>query len=497
MKIVKEIVIFVTLLTLPQTLAIMRNAEQDLIDYLFANYSKQARPVILPSISVNATFGIELVQLIKVDDRNQFVTTKMWVRQKWTNMLLKWDPKKFDNLTTVQVEGHLVWSPDIVLYNNADDSFTGGTIKYKTRISLHSDGTHVWLAPATFTSTCDIDIRYFPFDKQECKMKFGSWTFDKAGISLSKDIRPLITSQYVNSSEWDIVGTKNIINSVKYKCCKEPFMDVTFTLILLRKPLYYVFNVITPCLVLVTTILFGFFLPPESGERISLTITILLAVAVFLQLVSDALPRNSDNIPVLAIFYMVVMAESAFSLVTTCVVLIIHYRSDEKGTTPMPEWVKDLFLRKLAKYLGIRVTCNLEDGHFQDEVFHYDNKLTNINGSLNKSSNMENGDHKNQDNNGFYSNEFERRQSVELMMTERMKMRNGDGDETEENTLDGILNEVKMITSTIRHKQQREDTQEQWRILAKVLDRIFFWLFLLTVFLSAICILVPVYRIHH
>jgi len=40
------------------------------------------------------------------------------------------------------------------------------------------DGGVVWMPPAIFRSTCPIDIRYFPFDVQICKMKFGSWTYD-------------------------------------------------------------------------------------------------------------------------------------------------------------------------------------------------------------------------------------------------------------------------------------------------------------------------------
>ena len=29
-----------------------------------------------------------------------------------------------------------------------------------------------------FKSTCQIDITWFPFDDQDCEMKFGSWTYN-------------------------------------------------------------------------------------------------------------------------------------------------------------------------------------------------------------------------------------------------------------------------------------------------------------------------------
>ena len=51
------------------------------------------------------------------------------------------------------------------------------------------DGTVTWIPPAIFRSTCPIDIRYYPFDIQICKMKFGSWTYDgfKLDINFHND----------------------------------------------------------------------------------------------------------------------------------------------------------------------------------------------------------------------------------------------------------------------------------------------------------------------
>lgn len=46
-------------------------------------------------------------------------------------------------------------------------------------------------------------------------------------------------------------------------------------------------------------VLLSFILPPESGERIGLGITVLMAMAIFQELTSNKLPADSQYIPLL------------------------------------------------------------------------------------------------------------------------------------------------------------------------------------------------------
>jgi nicotinic acetylcholine receptor len=59
-------------------------------------------------------------------------------------------------------------------------------------------------------------------------------------------------------------------NALKYDCCPEQYIDVTFTVHIRRRTLFYGFNLIIPCVLISSMALLTFTLPPEAGEKISL-----------------------------------------------------------------------------------------------------------------------------------------------------------------------------------------------------------------------------------
>ena len=67
------------------------------------------------------------------------------------------------------------WCWDMACGFSADDKFDG---TYQTNVVVDHNGSCLYVPPGIFKSTCKIDITWFPFDEQSCKMKFGSWTYD-------------------------------------------------------------------------------------------------------------------------------------------------------------------------------------------------------------------------------------------------------------------------------------------------------------------------------
>lgn len=74
-------------------------------------------------------------------------------------------------------------------------------------------------------------------------------------------------------------------NELFYNCCPEPYIDITFVIIIRRRTLYYFFNLIVPCVLIASMAVLGFTLPPDSGEKLSLGNISLFTLFYFLSIV--------------------------------------------------------------------------------------------------------------------------------------------------------------------------------------------------------------------
>ncbi|XP_043551199.1 neuronal acetylcholine receptor subunit alpha-2 isoform X1 [Chiloscyllium plagiosum] len=324
-------------------------AEERLFKHLFTGYNRWSRPVTNASDAVIVNFGLSIAQLIDVDEKNQMMTTNVWLKQEWYDYKLTWDPAEFDNVTSIRVPSEMIWIPDIVLYNNADGEFA---VTHMTKAHLFSTGQVQWVPPAIYKSSCSIDVTFFPFDQQNCKMKFGSWTHDKSKIDLRSMGRNVDLKDYWESGEWAIVNTVGVYNSKKYDCCFEVYVDITYSFIIRRLPLFYTINLIIPCLLISCLTVLVFHLPSACGEKITLCISVLLSLTVFLLLITEIIPSTSLVIPLIGEYLLFTMIFVTLSIVITVFVLNIHHRSP--NTHKMPRWVKKVFLDFIPRWLFMK-----------------------------------------------------------------------------------------------------------------------------------------------
>ncbi|XP_063045980.1 neuronal acetylcholine receptor subunit alpha-3-like [Engraulis encrasicolus] len=323
--------------------------EDRLFRKLFKRYNQFIRPVENVSDPVTVEFEVSISQLVKVDEVNQIMETNLWLRHIWNDYKLRWVPIEFDGIESIRVPSNKIWRPDIVLYNNAVGDFL---VEDKTKALLKFDGTITWVPPAIFKSSCPMDITYFPFDYQNCSMKFGSWTYDKAKIDLVLIGSKVNLKDFWESGEWEIIDAPGYKHDIKYNCCEEIYPDITYSFYIRRLPLFYTINLIIPCLLISFLTVLVFYLPSDCGEKVTLCISVLLSLTVFLLVITETIPSTSLVIPLIGEYLLFTMIFVTLSIVITVFVLNVHYRTPTTHT--MPQWVRHVFLSVLPRVMLMR-----------------------------------------------------------------------------------------------------------------------------------------------
>uniref|UniRef100_A0A3Q2CKM5 Cholinergic receptor, nicotinic, alpha 4b n=1 Tax=Cyprinodon variegatus TaxID=28743 RepID=A0A3Q2CKM5_CYPVA len=324
------------------------HAEERLLQNLFAHYNKLSRPVQNTSDTVLVHFGLSIAQLIDVV-KLQYMMITYILLQEWNDYKLRWNPEEYENVTSIRIPSEIIWRPDIVLYNNADGDFA---VTHLTKAHLFYDGHIKWTPPAIYKSSCSIDVTFFPFDQQSCKMKFGSWTYDRAKIDLISMASDVDQMDYWESGEWVIVNAVGKYNTKKYECCAEIYADITYYFIIRRLPLFYTINLIIPCLLISCLTVLVFYLPSQCGEKITLCISVLLSLTVFLLLITEIIPSTSLVIPLIGEYLLFTMVFVTLSIIITVFVLNVHHRSPK--THGMPQWVRRVFLDLVPRFLFMK-----------------------------------------------------------------------------------------------------------------------------------------------
>ncbi|CAH1371175.1 unnamed protein product, partial [Tenebrio molitor] len=327
--------------------------EARLMRHLMTNYDAAVRPVENSSLPLTVIFGISLHHIIDVDEKNQILTTNCWITQAWIDHHLRWNSSEFAGIKVIRIPYTRVWRPDLILYNNADPQFQSSVIN--TNVIVSSSGEVLWLSHGIYRSSCDINVEYFPFDLQSCHMKWASWTYDGYQVELAKQTEEGDVSNYQANGEFDLISFSSVKHIEFYSCCPEPYPDITYTIKLKRRPLFYVFNLILPCILINGIALLVFYVPSESGEKVTLGISALLSMTVFLMTIRETLPPT-EKTPLISMYYGVSICLVSFASGLSVVTLNIYHRG-VRGSA-VPKIIRTVVLDKLAPLVFMRFETN-------------------------------------------------------------------------------------------------------------------------------------------
>ena len=312
---------------------------------LLEDYDKSAFPFV-PGQGLQVEFGLNIHRVVNVDVRNAMIDLMVWCRQAWV------DPRLVVNETNVPSvnfwidqgsgvagAGSQIWTPDLELWNLEESLSTSLTDAY-ARLTP-SKGHIFWSRPGHLKPVCKFKgLQHFPFDELECQFEIGSWSFDgsyiqpklmfNTGISIGGSVTAgesfaQFSLTYVRAEEIKTEGWNEGDGA---------WPVLLYTVTLRRAWSRYVRGYIVLQLLLNMASFCCFWLPPDTGVRMGLAITSLLAAVTSKMMVAATLP-SAETLTWYAKFSIVSELFTAMALIESAVVIYFH---NYKGDDLVPQW---------------------------------------------------------------------------------------------------------------------------------------------------------------
>ena len=314
-------------------------------------YIPQFRPVPDQADVLSVSLTLALYEIGGIDDKAQTLTTVGMLWCVWNDAGLTWDAASYGGIASLSgVSQSEIWVPDIIVDNGVNNVGQLEMLGYKEKkLRLHSDGTVQWDPSLKAVTTCAIDVSYYPFDSQLCSVRLttGSSIHDEVDLGVSQLSGDVDWANFQNDSTWRLERY-----TVTWGSSKHGKSVISYNVLLSRRPEWYLINIVFPVIFMSFTSPVVFLIPVAAGEKMGTSITVLLAFAVYLTIISDSLPETSITTSVLNHHLNVMLLLCVVSFLLSAFVIRLHHTDTDRKKQPVGRnW------RKLVRVLKV-VTCS-------------------------------------------------------------------------------------------------------------------------------------------
>ncbi|KAF5272064.1 hypothetical protein FQR65_LT05046 [Abscondita terminalis] len=265
---------------------------------LLLNYDRYVRPENYEN-HTNIHMSLTVMRL-ETDEARSVVDIDAWIGLDWSDSKLKWTEEDYGGINVIRIADHEVWQPDIYLYNSASDGEQLTRVASKN-VLIYPNGQVLWVPTIKLTAFCEFNLRYWPFDRQYCLLKFTSWTLTSSELKYS-NVTSLTIEDTASASAWHIEGDGELVSDW-YPCCRYSQDKVVYHLNLTRKSTPYYALAVAPAVVSTFLILSQFALPPYVEEKIILNVFIVTLLNIFLFYFNKQVYASGPRTPLIVLFY--------------------------------------------------------------------------------------------------------------------------------------------------------------------------------------------------
>ncbi|XP_059170809.1 neuronal acetylcholine receptor subunit beta-4-like [Physella acuta] len=287
-------------------------------------YHTDIRPLVNQSKAIQISVRFEVVSIVEVNDVTQSFVCNGFMGFFWTDEKLQWNPMMHGGHRVIHPLPQNIWRPRVILMNTLGDRDLFDDAK--APIFVMANGTTFWLPGSLFPVSCQLDLTYYPFDIQTCVIKLLAMSLSVTEIEFLTPTPNVSQSFFTPNGEWEILSATVNIGTVDTGA-KLPSIEVSF--VLKRRPFFVLMNILLPVVFLSFLNLLVFVIPVDSGEKIGYGITVLLALTVFMSIISSMLPRSSLSTPNLTTYIFILLIISMLTVIDSIIIVYI-FNMEEK-----------------------------------------------------------------------------------------------------------------------------------------------------------------------
>jgi len=274
-----------------------------------------------------------LGRIDNLDLRGGKIETTTSLIIQWKDELLSWNPSDFGGIVSIPLPDDTSWVPEITQTNaptNAESNLHSMDFK---PMWLNQSGHILQYLAGVFETRCIIDSRAFPFDEHVCEFRYFCVKYDKSRVELISGLDNVVLTLFSESTEWELVKTSStalIIDAGEVIAGH----GIETKLFIKRRPALEIMSTFIPGISLGILNLAACFVSPESGERLSFSITAYLSFIFLVSAVQLHMPADAINISALSFSLLAFGILSTASVIWSVFIVRVSVYSTDNRKIP-------------------------------------------------------------------------------------------------------------------------------------------------------------------
>lgn len=252
------------------------------------------------------------------------------IRLSWRDFSFTWNPKDYGNATATRLPIDEVWIPNIGVRNPAEREefmqieIAGFSVEVTSKGVVHLRNSGL------IKMMCQSDVTYYPFDSHTCSLVLTILNYNSNEVKFHTKKQVEESSDFKDNGKWNVTVLGSRISAAA----------VSVDLKIRRRPSFLVVNIFLPVIFILAMNTVVFLLPVESGERVSFSITGFLAFTVFITILTDQVPHQSNPLSILSSLFAFQLANSTMILICNVLVVNLYHRTSNINSSCLLAFVR-------------------------------------------------------------------------------------------------------------------------------------------------------------